>query len=29
VPRTAFCFIQSAMIGFIVSIFPFRSRVSF
>ena len=28
-PRTAFYFIQSAMIGFMVSIFPFRSRVSF
>jgi hypothetical protein len=29
VPRTAFYFIQSAMIGFMISIFPFRSRVSF
>src|SRR6266478_1694715 len=28
VPRTAFYFIPSAMIGFIVSVFPFRNRVS-
>ena len=28
VPRTAFYFIPSAMTGFIVSIFPFRNRVS-
>ena len=29
VPRTAFYFIQNAMTGFIVSVFPFRNRVSF
>ena len=29
VPRTAFSFIPSAMTGFIVSVFPFRNRVSF
>jgi hypothetical protein len=29
VPRTAFYFIPSAMTGFIVSVFPFRNRVSF
>jgi len=28
VPRTAFYFIPSAMTGFIVSVFPFRNRVS-
>src|SRR5260370_20129252 len=28
VPRTAFSFIPSAMTGFIVSVFPFRNRVS-
>jgi hypothetical protein len=28
VPRTAFYFIQSAMTGYIVSVFPFRNRVS-
>ena len=27
-PRTAFYFIPSAMTGFIVSVFPFRNRVS-
>jgi hypothetical protein len=27
--RTAFYFIPSAMTGFIVSVFPFRNRVSF
>ena len=29
VPRTAFYFIQSALTGYIVSVFPFRNRVSF
>src|SRR5215813_10378461 len=29
VPRTVFYFIPSAMTGFIVSVFPFRNRVSF
>ena len=28
-PRTGFYFIPSAMTGFIVSVFPFRNRVSF
>ena len=27
-PRTAFCFIRSAMTGFIVSVWPYRNRVS-